>query len=78
VSEVTDPLELPGGRVISICMKNKVFFRSARWAIYFFMTVSLRGAQTLPPPGIGAESLEYPYPIHFMEFEMPGNSSTWP
>jgi pimeloyl-ACP methyl ester carboxylesterase len=53
-------------------MKNKVLFRASTWAVYFFITAGTLGSQTLQPLGIGLESLEYPYPVHFMEFEMQG------
>lgn len=51
-------------------MKNKGFLRAA--AIAGFLAAASLGAQTLTPLGIGLESLEYPYPIHFMELEMQG------
>ena len=57
----------------SICMYMKI---KAVWATFAlagcFLTSANLSGQTLQPLGIGLESLEYPYPVHFTEFEMQG------
>ncbi len=52
-------------------MKNKVLV-CALLLSGCFLAAFHATAQTLQPLGIGLETLDYPYPVHFVEFEMQG------